>query len=134
MNSVVLDTSAVLAFLFEEMGRDKVKDRLSGALLSTVNYAEAITKLCEKGIMLHNAKLFIDKMDIEIVDYTAEQAQLTGDLRSLTRHLGLSLGDRACLALAKFKGLPALTADTAWADLAGFNIILIREHKPIQRT
>ncbi len=129
MNRVVLDTSAVLAFLFEEEGREKVKDKISDALLSTVNYAEAITKLCEKGIMLHNAKLFIDKMDIEIVDYTAEQALLTGELRNSTRHLGLSLGDRACLALAKLKNLPVLTADSAWAKLDGFDIVLIREPK-----
>jgi ribonuclease VapC len=130
MNRVVLDASAVLAFLFQEKGGDKVEALLAGSLLSVVNYAEVITKLYDRGMSVHDAKSLIGNTDIELVEFNSEQAFIVGDLRKSTRHLGLSLGDRACIALAKLKGLQVVTADTAWADLADFNIILIRERKP----
>jgi ribonuclease VapC len=129
MNKMVFDSSALLAFINNEIGIDIVRKMLPNALLSTVNFAEVITKLCERGYTAEYASALIEATDIELINYNAEHAYLTGELRNKTRHLGLSLGDRACLALAKLKGLPVLTADTAWAKLDGFKIVLIRELK-----
>lgn len=123
----MLDSSAVLAVLFNEPGADAVKSALPGALLSTVNLAEVITKLGEKGLPTDAARAAIEVLGAEIIDFEFDQACLTGELRTVTRSAGLSLGDRACLALSRKKNLPAITADHVWGKLTGFNIILIRE-------
>jgi PIN domain nuclease of toxin-antitoxin system len=127
LNEAVLDSSAVLALLFNEPGADAVKSALPGALLSTVNLVEVITKLREKGLPADAARAATEILGAEIIDFDTEQACLTGDLRSSTRSAGLSLGDRACLALARLRNLPAITADTAWATLQGFDLVLIRD-------
>jgi PIN domain nuclease of toxin-antitoxin system len=126
MNDVVLDSSAVLAVLFEEPGADKVRSALPGALLSTVNLAEIVTKLCERGLPAEQAQVAIEATGVRIIAFDADQAYLTGGLRNRTRSAGLSMGDRACLALASQRQLPALTADTAWRSLSDFEIITIR--------
>jgi ribonuclease VapC len=126
VNEPVLDSSAVLALLLDEPGVERVKSTLPGALLSTVNLAEIVTKLCERGMPVDDARSVVEAIGVEFVDFSTEQACLTSGLRNATRTLGLSLGDRACLALAKMRGVPALTADTAWAGLPGAEIVLIR--------
>jgi PIN domain nuclease of toxin-antitoxin system len=115
-----------LALLLAEPGTDRVKTALPGALLSTVNFAEVVTKLCERGMPAGEARGAIEATGVEVVDFGVDQACLAGELRNATRSAGLSLGDRACLALARLRGLPAITADTAWGQLSGFDIIVIR--------
>jgi PIN domain nuclease of toxin-antitoxin system len=68
----------------------------------------------------------VEILGAEIVDFEIDQACITGKLRTATRAAGLSLGDRACLALAAKRNLPAMTADQAWGRLKDFNVILIR--------
>ncbi len=126
MSEAVLDSSAVLALLLAEPGADKVQATLPGALFSAVNFAEVMTKLCERGMPQDLARTAIETLGAEVVDFGVEHACITGDLRNVTRSAGLSLGDRACLALAQQRQLPAMTADTAWAQLPGFNVIVIR--------
>jgi ribonuclease VapC len=126
VNEAVLDSSAVLALLLAEPGADKVRMALPGALLSTVNFAEVVTKLCERGMPADQARIAIETIGAEVVDFGIDQACITGDLRDSTRSAGLSLGDRACLALARQRNLPAITADTAWGSLPGFDVIVIR--------
>lgn len=126
MSDAVLDTSAVLALLLDEPGADKVQATLPGALLSAVNLAEVISKLCERGMPSDQAELAIDSIGVEIVAFDGEQARLSGELRPVTRSLGLSLGDRACLALARLRKLPAMTADVAWANVPDCQVSLIR--------
>jgi ribonuclease VapC len=123
----VLDSSAVLALLLDEPGADRVKAALPGAFLSTVNFAEVVSKLCERGMPANEARAAIETIGAEVVDYGVEQACITGDLRNSTRSAGLSLGDRACLALARQRNVPAITADTAWGKLSGFNVVVIRD-------
>jgi len=126
MSDVVLDSSAVLALLADEPGSDEVEAALPGALLSTVNLAEIVAKLCERGMPAEEATTLIYSIGVEVADFDADQATHSGGLRASTRIAGLSLGDRACLALAQVRKLPVLTADAAWARLDNLDIRLIR--------
>ena len=129
MSDPVLDCSALLAFLLREPGAEQVAAILPSAAMSTVNFTEALTKLVERGIPPANARDVIMGLGIDIVDFDADQALRAAALREPTRKAGLSLGDRACLALALQRQAPALTSDKAWLRLpdAGLpQIICIR--------
>ena len=116
--SAVLDSSAVLAVIWNEPGSDIVLDRIDGAVMSAVNYAEVLTKISDRGIDAKRANALLASLAIETVDFDKTQAETSSQLRPQTRHLGLSLGDRACIALALTKGWPVVTADKAWAELS----------------
>lgn len=124
---IALDASALLAFLFRESGHEQVGVMLDTACLSTVNLAEVIGRFVRDG---HNAHQVLQKLTsttIEIVPFTAEDAALAASLIPATRPLGLSLGDRACLALALSRNIPAITADRIWAQLhIGVTIQFVR--------
>lgn len=124
---IVLDASALLAFLFEESGGDSVAAQMRGAALSTVSYSEVLTRMGEREVPAELAKATVARAQVDLVDFDADHAERAAALRPLTRHLGLSLGDRACLALAQALDAPVLTADRAWADLdVGIDIRLVR--------
>lgn len=116
----VLDASALLAHLQDEPGGDAVAEAIaSGAVISTVNLAEVFSRVADRGA--DPAKLAAELTQIGLLDgaitvepFTAADAIDAGRLRPLTRDAGLSLGDRACLALARRLDAPALTADTEW--------------------
>lgn len=122
----MLDSSAVLALIFEEPGAELVESTLPGALISTVNLAEIIAKLIDRGSSHEIARSAVENLGAEIIEFDINQAILAGELRTVTRSLGLSLGDRACLALARERNLPAMTSDTSWGKLPNVNVILIR--------
>ncbi len=126
MSDAVLDTSALLALLLDEPGADTVQATLPGALMSAVNLAEVVSKLCERGMPADQVAFAVSSIGVEIVAFDDEQARVSGALRPLTRAWGLSLGDRACLALARLRNLPALTADIAWANVPDCRVTLIR--------
>ena len=115
----VLDASAVLALLHHEPGNDIVAQAIiDGAAISTVNLSEVASKLNDLRIPEELIQEAIDVLKLTIVDFNAELAYKVGALRPLTRHVGLSLGDRACLALAQQLNLPALTTDKVWEGLS----------------
>lgn len=114
---IVVDTSAILANLFREPGGEAVLDHLSDAAISSVNLAEIVTKLCENGWSVADAVAAVEIYGVKTVDFDAELAIEAGALRMATRRQGLSLGDRACLALARRAGATALTAERRWAEL-----------------
>ena len=119
MSEAVLDASAVLALMMGEHGADRVTSVLPGAMMSAVNVAEVVAKFVERDMFAHTkAYRCIEELGIEIVPFSGEQALVSGALRWLTKDVGFSLGDRACLALAKEKNLPVLTADRAWLKIA----------------
>ena len=123
----VLDASAVLAVYFDEHGADRVRAALPGALLSSVNYTEVIGKCLDRGEALDAALHKLAAMGLVIVAHDAQLARRAGELRPLTKRLGMSLADRACLALAERERLPALTADRSWKTLAlDIEVLLIR--------
>jgi ribonuclease VapC len=114
MASAVLDSSAVLAVLNAEPGADMVIAALDDALLSTVNYAEVVTKIVERGGTYKEAEAALRLITATVVDFDLALAQRTGALRAETLKRGLSLGDRACLSLAEREGVPAITGDRSW--------------------
>jgi PIN domain nuclease of toxin-antitoxin system len=123
VSSAVLDASAFLAYLRDESGADHVADAIAdGAAISTANLAEVLSRAADRGVdperlarQLTERGLLDGAIAVEplVAADTVEIARL----RPLTREHGLSLGDRACLALAKRLDLPAVTADTAWSRL-----------------
>jgi ribonuclease VapC len=126
MADAVLDASAVLAVVLGECGADRVW-ALPEALISAVNYAEVVSKLIDLGVPPEVAVVRVAQLAAEVAPMDEAAAFGAALLRATTRARGLSLGDRACLALAKARGLPAVTADRAWASVdAGVEIVLIR--------
>jgi len=127
MASAVLDSSAILSVLNGEPGADAVVAILDDALVSTVNYAEIVAKLVERGGTSSQAQSALRSMALTTVDFDIALAQRTGTLRAETVRRGLSLGDRACLALAEREGVPAMTGDRTWVGaVSGVEIRLIR--------
>ncbi len=128
MDSVVLDASAVLALLHREQGADVVEANLASAMISTVNVAEVGTRLADRGMSDSDIREVVAALGMTVVQFDEESAYASAALRSRTRIRGLSLGDRACLALAGHLTLPALTADRIWADVdVGVEVRLIRD-------
>ena len=119
----VLDASALLALVYDEDGSDRVEPALRrGALISTVNWAETLSRMAELGETIDIAeprvRTIIGRIGtLTVVPYDEAQALATARLRTRTRSLGLSLADRACLALGRLHRLPVLTTDRAWRSL-----------------
>ncbi len=115
--SYVLDASALLAAMLGERGADVVAEHFSDACISAVNLSEVVAKLSERGVPDDDIRESLADLDLDVRDFDTAQAMRAGVLRNLTRAKGLSLGDRACLALASELGATALTTDGAWQDL-----------------
>jgi PIN domain nuclease of toxin-antitoxin system len=122
----VLDASAALAVLQNETGKEKVEAILESSIISRVNAAEVLTKLVEKGLSIAEAREAFDNLDLTVIEFDEKQSLKAAELRPLTKHLGLSLGDRVCLALAIQEDVPAVTADKNWANLNFCKIKIIR--------
>lgn len=123
----VLDASAVLAVLNGEPGQKKVIAILAESAISSVNLTEVAAKLLEAGMDEAGARLAVSVLGIgEIVDFTEALAWEAARLRPLTKQYGLSLGNRACLALAIKLKMPAVTADKEWSKLKICQVTVIR--------
>lgn len=117
MSEYVLDASAILAFLNEEPGSERVGEVLDDAVVSAVNMSEVITKLIDAQMPEHEIELVLSYLSCDVQSYDLDDAWYTARLRPLTKKKGLSLGDRACLGLARKLGLTAVTADRTWQKL-----------------
>ena len=128
MSSAVLDASAVLAILNGEPGAEKLSvPSVGDTIVSAVNLAEVQGKLVSVGLPPDDAWQAAISPVQEIAEFTAEHAKIAGSLMALTRAMGLSLGDRACLALAIARKSPVYTADRTWKSLRlGIPIHIIR--------
>ncbi|MDQ2910245.1 MAG: type II toxin-antitoxin system VapC family toxin [Actinomycetota bacterium] len=128
MSSCVLDASALLAYLHDEEGAGAVADAIAaGAFIGAANWAETLSKLAEAGHAPAEIAAELESRGllpglVEVVPLTAEDAFAIAELRPRTRERGLSLGDRACLALALRLSLPVLTADRHWVDLENVDV------------
>jgi ribonuclease VapC len=127
MSKYVLDASAVLTVLNQEPGKERVEAILGQAAVSTVNVAETIGKLMDAGMNDANARASLELLHLEVVDFDIDMARLAGSLKPATKKLGLSLGDRCCLALGSLRGNPVVTADRLWAKLKlGIQVEVLR--------
>lgn len=133
-NVNLLDSSAVLAYLQQEKGQDRVEAALDAGpcWLTTVNMCEVLGKLCEKGMPPREALATVNDLGLTLMNFDAELAALAAFLRVRTKPIGASLGDRACLALAEqaahTKVTPIVfTVEQAWTRLKWpFKIVVIR--------
>jgi ribonuclease VapC len=127
VSKTVLDASALLALLNAEKGSDLVQDLLPDSIISTVNLAEVVTRLTAIGMPEEEIRETLSLLGLEATPFDEDQAFQTGLLYPKVQSHGLSLGDRACLALAHTANATAVTAGRAWEDLdLGITIKLIR--------
>ena len=129
MADAVLDASAILALILEEPGAERVEPYIPGGTASAVNLGEVVSKLRDRGMAESEVDEIIAEMQLDLHGHDLTAALAAGHLRPATRSAGLSLADRACLALARALRLPAITADRSWlgvADAVGVRVDLIR--------
>ena len=124
---MVLDASALLAALHNEPGGVEVEARIERATMSSVNWAEVLQRSLARQLPVEGLREDLLAVGLALSPFTVEDAEASARLWPTTRSLGLSLGDRACLALALRLGLPVLTADRVWARLqVGLDIRIVR--------
>lgn len=116
-SGTLLDASALLALIFREPGHELVAKAYPAAI-STVNLSEVVAKLRDRGVSPQEAAELQDELGLDVIPLGLEAAIQAGLLRDSTRGIGLSLGDRCCLATARLGGFTVLTADAAWEGLA----------------
>ncbi len=127
MSEVVLDASAVLALLNQETGSAEISQFIGNAAISAVNLSEVIAKLAEAGIPAEDIRQILENLNLEVIPFNEEQAFKAGMMRPATKSIGLSFGDRACLALGIFLNQPVLTTDRLWGSLSvGIEIRVVR--------
>ena len=114
---VVYDASVLLALIFDEPGSERARQSLADGVISSVNLSEVIATLVSRGATSADVSALIEDLPLEVVPFTTADAETAGLLRSSTKRLGLSLGDRACLALGRRLEAHILTADRAWEKL-----------------
>ncbi|MFN4866907.1 MAG: type II toxin-antitoxin system VapC family toxin [Cyanobium sp.] len=114
---VVLDASALLAYLRAEPGSEAVDGVLGSALITSVNWAEVLQKSLSAGVEVEGLRQELQALGLAVEPFSAGDADTAALLWPQTRNLGLSLADRACLSLALRLNLPVLTCDRLWAEL-----------------
>ncbi|BBM68884.1 type II toxin-antitoxin system VapC family toxin [Rhodothermus marinus] len=124
-HGVVLDASALLAWLHDEPGGDQVEALLEVAVMSAVNWSEVLQKSLARGVAVEGLREDLEALGLQIEPFIIRDAEIAAGLWEQTRPLGLSLADRACLALGLRLGWPVVTADRAWQAL-GSQVRLIR--------
>ena len=124
----LLDTSALIALLKKESGYEVIENVIASSAISSVNLSELVAVLTRSGVSEQDIDEIISDLVPEIVPFCEAISIRTGKLAKLTQNYGLSLGDRACIALGITLGLPIYTADKVWAELKleNANIRLIR--------
>lgn len=127
----VFDSSALLALLaliFDEAGAAKVEALLAGddSVVGAANLSEVLAKLVDQGLSDAEIDAVVDGLAIRIEPLSEAQAAAAGRLRRHTRALGLSLGERCCLALAQACDATVVTADRPWKQLKGFRFEFVR--------
>jgi PIN domain nuclease of toxin-antitoxin system len=117
MTLYVYDSSALLAIILGEPGSDVARANITNAMVCSINLAEIFSRAEDKGIPVSMTEQFLTGKAVRFVDFDAELARSVGAMRAETRSRGLSIGDRACIALALRERATVVTADRVWADL-----------------
>lgn len=118
---IVIDSSALIAFLLREPGHDVVSAQLPHASVSTVNFSEVLARMSRDAIAPRTLALKLVGLGLTLVDFDPSQAFIASEIRALARGHGIGMADCCCLALALHKAVPVLTADRAWQSL-GFEL------------
>ena len=129
MSKTVLDASAILAVLFREPGAEVVEAHYEEGLVSSVNLSEVAAKLSDCGMTSVEARDLLSGLGLEVRAFDEALAYSAGALREATRSRGLSLGDRACLALGIAESVPVVTVDRNWSHVsgkAGVEVVVVR--------
>ena len=129
MTRHVLDASALLALLLNEVGATKVREILDSASMSAVNLAEVVSHFAKLGARRGEVEAMLKPLPVRVLPVDTDLSYGAGMLRAATASKGLSLGDRYCLALAKRDEAIAVTADRPWTTIAetvGVTIHVIR--------
>lgn len=113
----VLDASALLAMLHAEPGSETVEAHLDRAAMSSVTWSEVVQKSLQRAVDVDGMRQDLEALGLAILPFDADDAEATARLWPILRGGGLSLGDRACIALAARLRLPVLTADEMWEEL-----------------
>jgi ribonuclease VapC len=125
--AIVLDASALIASIYEEPGCQVVDKHLPHAVISSVNFTEVASYMVRNGTSIEEVSELLQDLTLNVEDYDENQALIAAGLLKKTASKGLSLGDRACLALALSRKLPVLTGDKVWSSIdVGLKIELIR--------
>ncbi|KIE04371.1 PilT protein domain protein [Candidatus Jidaibacter acanthamoeba] len=127
--NIIIDTSAFMAFFYQEEGWELVAKYMPKSILSAVNLSEAIKIFKEyEDISKEQSLEYIYKAVEKVIPFDEQQAGIAGEMVSITKPYGLSLGDRACIAAGIVTGLPIVTADRIWKeiDYQGVEIIVVR--------
>lgn len=128
-NKYVLDASAILALIKIEQGSEIVEEIAPISMMSAVNFSEAVSEMNTKlGMDIVEAQNAVCDLVSQIIPFDIEQAVLAGSLKKNTKSLGLSLGDRACIALGIIYNARIYSADRIWAKIEEPNckIVIIR--------
>ena len=129
MRKTALDTSAILAALLPEPGASVVETHYEAGIVSSVNLSEVAAKLSDRGMPSIEVRELLSGLGLVVHPFDERLAYMAGALRDATRSSGLSLGDRACLALGLSEGIPVVTVDRKWADVSeavGVEVVLSR--------
>ena len=128
MARAVFDASAVIALLRDEPGAEVVAGYAGEALISAVNLQEVIKVLLADGVSKGVAREMLGPLGLDVRSHGLDEAWAAAGLYAVTKSRGSGLGDRSCMALAIAEGLPALTTDRAWNELAiaGLSVVLAR--------
>ena len=123
----VLDASAVIALLLSEPGSELVFEAIKDGVMSAVNLTEALSKLRQRGMAISAASQILRSFQLQIEPFDEKMAHMAAALQGPTKQFGLSMGDRACLAVAQHLAYPVITADKIWSKLdLGLEIKVIR--------
>jgi len=121
----ILDSTALLAFLFRETGYEQIGSLLSRSAICSINVTEVAHKLIHRGALPHEAEGIIRDLKLEVSDWTEIMAYRSGQFASFGVSHGLSLGDRACLTLASHLRATAVTSDRQWRHVHGLGVKLL---------
>lgn len=124
---IILDASALLAFLRRELGHEIVTAQLGQACISAINFAEVLARMSVLGIAPRDLRLQLDSTGLRVIDFDVAQSVIVAEIREPMRRAGIGIADCCCLALGMHLALPVLTADRAWTTLGlGVTVQLIR--------
>ena len=116
-NKVIIDASAIIAFIFNEPGGDRVMKFIASASISSVNLSEVVTDVLKRGVDITETRKHLSQLPLEIIPFDAELAYDAASLEKYRKSHNLSLGDRACLSTGLKLGRKIITADTKWRTL-----------------